>query len=89
MTRWISFGPVEPSDGIPVTARCALLWKGPDGVERHVGFLERYDHPMEGHTTFAWSTPCLAASSRDVVLDAVVHACQTGEMPSGAHDKCN
>lgn len=78
----LSFGPVEPSDGIPVTARCSLLWQGPDGEQRHVGTLDRYDHP-EGGTTYAWSTPRLAAATRDEVLDAVVHACQTGDMPSG------
>jgi hypothetical protein len=77
----LSFGEVEPGNGCPVTARCALLWKGTDGVERHVGTLERYDHPMEGHTSYAWSTPRLAAATRDEVLDAVVAACQSGDLP--------
>jgi hypothetical protein len=36
---------------------------------------------MEGHTSYAWSTPRLAGSTRDEVLDAVVHACQTGDLP--------
>jgi len=80
----LSYGPVEEADGWPVTARCALLWQGPDGVQRHVGFLERLDHPMENAVSYQWSTPRLAAATRDEVLDAVVHACQTGEMPFGA-----
>jgi hypothetical protein len=79
----LSYGPVEPSDGTPVTARCSLLWKGPDGVERHVGFLERYDHSMEGGVSYAWSTPIIAGMTRDAVLDAVVEACRTGKLPSG------
>jgi hypothetical protein len=78
----LSYGPVEPSDGTPVTARCSLLWQGPDGVHRHVGFLERLDHP-EGGTTYQWAVPRLAASTREEVLDAVVRACQTGDLPSG------
>jgi hypothetical protein len=75
----LSYGPVEPSDGIPVTARCSLLWQGPDGEQRHVGFLERLDHP-EGGTTYQWSVPCLAGSTREAVLDAVVAACQSGDL---------
>jgi hypothetical protein len=78
----LSYGPTEVSDGCPVVARCALLWRGTDGVERHVGSLEKLMHP-EGGTSYQWSTPRLAASTRDGCLDAVVLACQTGDLPSG------
>jgi hypothetical protein len=78
----LSYGPVEQSDGIPVTARCSLLWEGPDGEKRHVGFLERLDHP-EGGTSYQWVVPCLAGSTRDEVLDAVVAACQSGDLRAG------
>ena len=78
----LSYGPVEPSDGTPVTARCALLWEGTDGEQRHVGFLERLDHP-EGGTMYQWSTPLISGPSRDAVLDSVVRACQSCELPSG------
>jgi hypothetical protein len=79
----LSYGPVEQSDGIPVTARCSLLWQGPDGVQRHVGFLERLDHPMENAVSYQWATPRLAAATRDEVLDAVVAACQSGDLRAG------
>ena len=75
----LSYGPVEPSDGIPVTARCSLLWQGPDGEQRHVGFLERLDHP-EGGTTYQWSVPIWAAQTREGVLDQVVRACQQDDI---------
>jgi hypothetical protein len=78
----LSYGPVEHSDGTPVTARCSLLWQGPDGEQRHVGFLERLDHP-EGGTSYQWAVPCLAGSTRDEVLDAVVAACQSGDLRQG------
>ena len=81
----LSYGEVEISDGCPVTARCALLWRGPDGEQRHVGTLEKLVHP-EGGESYQWAVPCLAGSTRDEVLDAVVAACQSGDLRQG--DKC-
>jgi hypothetical protein len=45
-----------------------------------VGTLEKLVHP-EGAESYQWSTPRLAAATRDEVLDAVVLACQTGDLP--------
>jgi hypothetical protein len=47
-----------------------------------VGTLEKLVHP-EGAESYQWSTPRLAGSTRDEVLDAVVAACQAGDLPSG------
>jgi hypothetical protein len=58
------------------------MWQGDDGVQRHVGTLDRVDHP-EGGTTYQWSTPQIVSASREAVLDAVVEACRSGRLPSG------
>jgi hypothetical protein len=73
------YGPTEASDGCPVVARCSLLWEAPDGVQRHVGHLEKLSHP-EGGDSYQWVVPRLAAATRDEVLDAVVRACQTSDL---------